>query len=667
MTENWTLEDQVNDWLKNEFRINNIKNYTVESNMSAYMKEALKGSAKTKNKTSFGVPDFEIEWQNNVPVIFENKVGTNNLKSEIKSGIKLDEKSVAKYAVNGAIYYAQNMIASEKYNEVIAVGVSGYSNDSVELEVYYIFGKNTKPKKMDNYKSVNFLKTEKAFNLFLDEARLTDNEKHHILIETSQLLSKKAKDLNKLMNNLNISTGKRAVYVSGSLLAMQDILVNDVTDAGLTPEDLTGSQLSGSSDGDLIVTRIRQFLEFRNIPSQKLSLMMHSFSSMKSDIDMEKPLPLEKQVGKDLSGNASTNKQIFTFIYNNVFKAIDGTNGHLDIVGSMYSEFLKYALGDGKDIGIVLTPPYVTKLMTEIIGVDKDSQVMDLATGSAGFLISSMETMINDANNRLGRGTEDADKKIKNIKKNQLLGVELNAEMYTLAATNMILRGDGSSNIQKGDAFNLENLNLYQEFSPNKFLLNPPFSYAENGMPFIEYGMRFMKAGGMAAIIVQDSAGSGRAASTNKKILKNNTLKYSIKMPADLFEPSAGVQTSIYVFETGKKHDFDSNVRFINFRNDGYKRTARGVKEIDRPADRYQDILKIAKAGRQAKVGNDLWDLEVQVFDDQISGNGSDWNFEHHQIIDTTPTESDFLKGVGDYLAFEVNQLVNRKGSNGEI
>ena len=92
-------------------------------------------------------------------------------------------------------------------------------------------------------------------------------------------------------------------------------------------------------------------------------------------------------------------------------------------------------------------------MMAELLGVQKDSKVMDLATGSAGFLISSMELMIEQAEIELGKGTSAAEEVIENIKRNNLLGVELNAEMYTLA-TNMILRYDGSSNIRKANTFN---------------------------------------------------------------------------------------------------------------------------------------------------------------------------------------------------------------------
>lgn len=96
-------------------------------------------------------------------------------------------------------------------------------------------------------------------------------------------------------------------------------------------------------------------------------------------------------------------------------------------------------------------------------------------------------------------------------------------------------------------------------------------------MPFFGFGLDNMKKGGMGAVIIQDSAGSGKAIATNKKILAKHKMIASIKMPIDLFKPNAGVQTSIYIFESGTPHDFKHDlVKFIDFRNDGYKRTDRG-------------------------------------------------------------------------------------------
>ena len=173
-----------------------------------------------------------------------------------------------------------------------------------------------------------------------------------------------------------------------------------------------------------------------------------------------------------------------------------------------------------------------------------------------------------------------------------------------------------------------------------------------------------MKKGGLGAIIIQDSAGSGKATTTAKSILLKHTLLASIKMPVDLFVPMAGVQTSIYIFEAHKPHDYEQTVKFIDFRNDGYKRAKRGISEIDSPIERYQDIIKIYKAGTKAKVNNELWELDKIYIEDFITRNGNDWNFEQHQVIDTKPTLDDFKKTVADYLSWEVNQLLQSRGED---
>jgi hypothetical protein len=467
------------------------------------------------------------------------------------------------------------------------------------------------------------------------------------------------------MHNHAITAPQRVLYVSGMLLAMQDIVQDDKEfKKGLVPDDLKGIFLNNQRDGDIIVNQIENYLSLKDIPPDKKNLMMASFREINNDSDRDKNTDLDPIIGKLLPNEASVNKQIFTYIYENIFLSIDTMRGHLDIMGEMYSEFLKYALGDGKELGIVLTPPYVTKMMTQILEVDENSKVMDLATGSAGFLISSMELMIEYAEKKFGKYTQKAKDKIENIKKNQLLGIELDAQMFTLASTNMILRGDGSSNILKGSSFK-EPAKTYKDFNANKLLLNPPFSFKENGMPFIKFGLENMQIGGKAAIIIQDSAGNGQAVESCKAILSNNQLLASIKMPIDLFIPMAGVQTSIYVLEhTGKSHDYTKQVKFIDFRNDGYKRTKRGINEIDNPLQRYNDIIEIYKNGTTANVSNNLWDLNKQVVMSVITDIGNDWNFDHHQKIDTKPTLQDFKKTVGDYLAWEVSYILKQQNQN---
>lgn len=666
----WKLEDDVNDFVKKKFEtlgLEKLTDYNVESNMSDYMKEALRGSAKTKNKTNFGIPDFHIE-KYNIPVVIEDKFGTQKLINKTKDGIKSDDKSIRDYAVNGALYYATQMIDSNKYSEVVAIGVAGNGEEDVTIKVYYVFGSSMQSvKPMEKYTSLNFLEDETSFASFYKDAVLTDEEKHELIITSKVELNAYAKKLNKLMHNHNITAPQRVLYVSGMLLSMQDVIneTGEKIQDGLTPDDLQGLKTETKRDGIILYNQIKEFLTAHKIPQNKRELMLASFAEISKDKQRDEKTENDKEVAKFLKNKSSPNKQIFTFIYEYIYKQIDALAGHIDIMGELYSEFLKYAVGDGKELGIVLTPPYITKLMAEILDVNIDSKVMDLAAGSAGFLISAMELMIQKANEKYGKNTSKANEKIKAIKQNQLLGVELNAEMFTLAATNMILRGDGSSNIQKGNTFNTPE-SLYENFKADRVLLNPPFTFDENGMPFIAFGLDKMKKGGMGAIIIQDSAGSGKATSSNTRILKKHTLVASIKMPIDLFLPMAGVQTSIYVFEAGTPHDYEKTVKFIDFRNDGYKRTKRGLQEVSKPTERYTDLVKIYKAGLQAKINPSLWDIDEIYTEDFITESGNDWNFEQHKVIDTKPTLADFKKTVSDYLTWEVSNILKQQSGEDE-
>lgn len=664
----WNYEEYVDTWVGlklEELGLKKYKDFHTQRDMTDYMKEALKGSSKTSKKSGSGLPDVFLENKYEIPIIMENKLGIKKLVAQITTGIKCDEKSIQNFAVNGAIYYATQMIESKKYSEVIAIGVAGDNDKNVEIKVYYVYGSNFSDiKLLSETTTFDFLENEKSFATFLNSVRLSDEEKHELLIKNKSQLKKYAEDLNKLMHNLNITAPQRVLYVSGMLLSMQDMIDNDgkIINLGLTKEDLSGVDSDTKRDGVKVVNQIRDYLSYKKIPQEKRELMTSSFLEISKDKQRDIPKEPDKFVANLLEGNASTNKQIFTFIYEYIFKSIDSMNGYLDIMGEMYSEFLKYAFGDGKELGIVLTPPYITKLMARLLQIDKDCKVMDLATGSAGFLISAMSMMIENAEECYGKNTTKAQSTIADIKKKQLLGIELNAEMFTLASTNMILRGDGSSNIKKGDAFNRPN-ELYESFKANRVLLNPPFSYKENGMPFIEYGLSKMQENGIGAIIIQDSAGSGKAINTNKQILKHHSLLASIKMPQDLFQPSAGVQTSIYIFKAHVPHDYEKPVKFIDFRNDGYKRTERGIREIDNPTKRYEELIKIYKAGKNAQIDTTLWNIEDVYVEDFITDNGNDWNFDQHKKIDTIPTEQDFKKTVADYLSWKVSTLLKEENS----
>lgn len=461
---NWKLELDVNDWVKEQLEklgLKKLEDFNEESGMSQYMKNSLIGAAKTKSKTNFGKPDFSIE-KYFIPIIIEDKFSLSRLHSGPIENLKQNDNNISNYAANGVVYYANKMIQSRKYNEVIAIAVAGDNIENVRILVYYVYGFGEKSykfiKKFDNF---NFLENKNSFNHFYNEITLNEEEKHNIIIKTKEEIKAKAKKLNKVFHNLNITAAQRILYVSGCLLAMQDYWNPDKSNKlynGLKPDDLNGDQTVNKHDGEIIYDKIETFLRHKNIPENKRELMLKSFSEIKKDYqrdENQEPTKFSKEIQEILTTPASINKQLFSFIYENIYQCIDGLGKNVDLIGELYSEFLKYAMGDGKEIGIVLTPPYITKLMVDILEINENSKVLDLATGSAGFLISSMNRIIDEINLKYGTNTSIANKKIDNIKANNLLGVELNAEMFALATTNMILRGDGSSEIEKGNAFDV--------------------------------------------------------------------------------------------------------------------------------------------------------------------------------------------------------------------
>lgn len=649
-------EVRVDDYVLSKLKEMKVDYYQQQDLPKNYITALSKAS---KHGNGQGRPDFAISVLpgNNVAVIIENKYGLKYLEKIDENGINdLSENFIKDYAMNGAVHYGTKMVESGLFNHVYCVGIAG-EGDKDDLTINLgcvLVSKDNAPNRI-TITNLNKFKSEN-FKEFHKENLLSDEEKHLLLENSLKELQKHSKALNVLMNDNAITVDTRVVYVSGMLLAMKQ---------GLEPNDLKGDDHRlKSSDGKKIYDAIEDFLLVKNIPEGKREMMMSIFSQIKLDEDRDKVRPRKvKTKGKNKGGldtDCSINKEIFEYIYYNIYLHISDKE-HLDTLGELYSEFLKYALGDGKENGIVLTPPYITKLMTQLIEIDKDSRVMDLCTGSGGFLVSSMATMLDLAkeDKELSKNKELFIKKEKEIKEKQLLGVELNAKMFTLACSNMILRGDGSTTLIKGSAFDAVKDNRVINFKGNKALLNPPFSYSENGMPFSKIALDVMEKDGLLAIIIQDSAGSGRAIQTNKEILKENTLLASIKMPGDLFMPNAGVQTSIYIIKAKTPHDFNQVVKFIDFSNDGYKRTSRGLNKIGDPTQKYKDILGIYKYGNRYE---NYENSEIDYIEDTITDSGNDWNYTQHKVIDTTPTEEDFLKTVGDYLEFEVSQLLRQRG-----
>ncbi len=341
-----------------------------------------------------------------------------------------------------------------------------------------------------------------------------------------------------------------------------------------------------------------------------------------------------------------------------------------DFTGKLFNEMYSW-LGFTQDKlnDVVLTPSYVANLLVKLSRVNMNSYVWDFATGSAGLLVAAMNEMINDAKNKI-KSPDAFAKKQAEIKANQLLGLEILSNVYMLAILNMIMMGDGSSNILNKDSLNDFNGKygfgkIDDDFPADVFVLNPPYSAPGNGMVFVEKALSMMKKG-YASVIIQGSAGSGKASDYNRNILKNNTLLASIKMPIDLFIGKSSVQTYIYVFKIAEAHQKDDIVKFIDFTNDGYTRTNRkksntNLRDTDRAKERYQEVVDLVRFGKQKL---NIF-TEKEYYEGHIDPkNGADWN--QSAPVDTKPTIDDFKKTVSNYLVWEVSNLLKNKNGGSE-
>ncbi|MGN1093772.1 MAG: N-6 DNA methylase, partial [Candidatus Neoclostridium sp.] len=233
------------------------------------------------------------------------------------------------------------------------------------------------------------------------------------------------------------------------------------------------------------------------------------------------------------------------------------------------------------------------------------------------------------------------------------------------AVLNMILMGDGSSNIIHKDSLTEYDGKYEQgemngkDFPANVFLLNPPYSAPGKGFIFVKKALSKMSKG-KAAILIQENAGSGNGLPYTKEILKNNTLLASIHM-SDIFKGKAGVQTAIYVFDVGTPHNEKQIVKFIDFSNDGYTRQNRkkssqdaNLKNTDNALERYEEIVNLVLYGKTYL----HYFTEEQYIEDIISLDGNDWTFSQHIKLNTIPTEDDFRNTIKEYLGWKVSAVL---------
>ncbi|MDO4524009.1 MAG: N-6 DNA methylase [Bacteroidales bacterium] len=668
------IADLVNGWLK----LYKLDYKLEQESLNDSIDKALDEYKSKQGGTGGNRPDCKLlahdSYGTNYPVLIEYKGYKDRLVKLDENGNvaiktsdnKNDYKNINSYAVNGAVHYANALLHYTDYEDIISIGVTGYKDESGNLQheigVYYVSGKNYGyGQEVSKYTDLSFLKKEN-FDSFIEKVKslnLTEEEKSKSIekreAEISSSLVKLNNDIYK--NESGLGESARIYLVAASIIANLGIKGENPVKP-LEKSDLKSSAEKGERDGDIMLRKINRFLTVKNVPEDKKNLIIQSFSEgLLTNENINKPINGESQL-----------KRVFSKVIDDLglYYKIGLTT---DFTGRLFNEMYNW-LGFTQDKlnDVVLTPSYVATLLARLARVNKDSYVWDFATGSAGLLVAAMNIMIDDAKISI-KSPDEFKKKEVFIKTNQLLGLEILPQVYMLAILNMILMGDGSSNILNKNSLtdfdgNYGFVRTEEKFPATAFVLNPPYSASGNGMVFVEKALSMMEKG-YAAIIIQNSAGSGKAVEYNKKILKHSTLLASIKMPIDLFVGKSSVQTNVYVFRVGEPHQKDEIVKFIDFSNDGYTRTNRkkasiNLRDTDNAKGRYDEVVNLVRFGK-SKLSIFT---EKEYYESTIDPeSGADWN--QSAPVDTMPTLQDFKKTVADYLAWEVSNLL-KKQTDGE-
>lgn len=661
------VADLVNGWLKSyklEYKLEQESlNTEIDQALNDYYsKNGGKGGNRPDAKLLLRANDGKyypilIEYKGYkdklVKLDGEGNVANKNAKNQP------DFASINSYAVNGAVHYSNAVLHYTSYTDVIAIGVTGYKDGDGKLEhligVYYVSKNNFGVgQKIDEYTDLSFLKRE-HFSAFIDKVKqlsLPQDEIEKLKERREQEITASLVKLNNdiFKSEKGLSENDRVYLVVASIMATLGDVENNVYP--LTKADLKSSDERNNTDGDIMIRKIESFLDAKKLPKDKKDLIVRTLQNTLTTDNINRAESGESQL-----------KRVFIKIVDDlgIYYKIGLTT---DFTGKLFNEMYSW-LGFTQDQlnDVVLTPPYVATLLCRLARVNKDSFVWDFATGSAGLLVAAMNEMLIDAKDKI-KSPEELTRKSAKIKANQLLGLEILSNVYMLAVLNMIMMGDGSSNILNKDSLRFDGHYGFgktdEKFPADAFVLNPPYSAEGNGMIFVEKALSMMEKG-YAAIIIQNSAGSGKAVEFNRRILKHSTLLASIKMPIDLFIGKSSVQTRVYVFRVGDAHHMDDVVKFIDFSNDGYtrsdrKKASRNLFDTDKAKERYQEVVDLVRFGKSK--------LNIFTEKEYYEGcidpdSGSDWN--QTAPIETKPTLEDFKKTVSDYLAWEVSTLIKNQ------
>ncbi len=458
------------------------------------------------------------------------------------------------------------------------------------------------------------------------------------------------KTLNEKLHSDGITEKLRSQFVGTCLLALKNGLVYKGVTEIVEPD---GNKISPQKK---VIQSIKDILEGLLAQNgsinraEKLAILSHKV------IDDQDITNLTYEELKDILG----------FIDENVIPYINDKNtAGQDLLNLFFTTFNKYV---GKsDKNQAFTPDHICDFMSKAVGVNKNSRVLDPCCGSGAFLVRAMTDAMDDC---------DTEEERESVKKKQIYGIEYEDGAFGLASTNMLIHGDGNSNVIQSSMFNrgtwIENNNI------NIVLMNPPYnatkkfcnpSYTSTwdankkedpskGFHYVEWVAEHVSSSCKMAVLLPMQAAIGNSAEIKeykKKMLDKYTLDAVFSLPDETFYPGASAVACCMIFDLSQKHERANKDTFFGyFKDDGFVKR-KGLGRVEKTDSEGNSIwvqieeqwLSLYK-NRREQPGLSV--VHRVTYEDE-------WLAEAYMETDySTLSESDFQKTVNNYLSYLVRE-----------
>ena len=338
---------------------------------------------------------------------------------------------------------------------------------------------------------------------------------------------------------------------------------------------------------------------------------------------------------------ASNLKQIVERISNINLTAID-----TDVKGDAFEYFLKSITNGNKDLGEYFTPRHVVRLMIRILKPRYGETIYDPFCGTGGFLLEAFKY--------LSLQTDTSHSEIDDtLKRRTVFGRELTSTAR-IAKMNMILFGDGHSNIEQIDSLEhpieekydvvMSNIPYSQKTNAGHYYPIP----SKNGdLVCIQHIWKSLKPDGRAGVIVPETFlyEGGATGQVREFIARHASELKIISLPRGVFMPYTPEKTNVLYFKKGG-NQFKS-CYFFAIQNDGFELNAKR-----KPITGSSDITKCLK------VSDDH--IEIKGFSTlqnrELIGQ-SNWNLRPFFYMEDIPE----IWGEGIYLDDDIVEEITEK------